>query len=103
MHFAEVSEHVHVCNSAEKKDFLHCVWGYIPHLTTSLSKKLELLHLPDVIHNLKLLRQISLHSFLDHITSGHVPPKSSLQNHGVLLNHLKDLSHPAHPEVCLNG
>lgn len=94
---------MHVCNSAEKKNFLHCVGSNIPHLTTVLSKQLKLLHLPNIIHYFELLSQISLHPFLNHIASGHIPPKASLENHRVLFNHLKNLPRPAHPKVCLNA
>ena len=61
--------------------------------------KLELLHLSNVIHDSKLLRQICFHPLLNHVSASHVLPHTPLQDFCVSENHNVNLSEPVHPKV----
>ena len=61
--------------------------------------ELELLHLSNVIHDSKLLRQICFHPLLNHVPASHVFTHASLQNLSISKDHDVNLSEPVHPEV----
>ena len=61
--------------------------------------KLELLHLSNVIHDSKLLRQICFHPLLNHVAASHVLSHTPLKNFRVTENHYVNLTEPVHPKM----
>jgi len=59
-------------------------------------------HILTVVQHLIFLGQVGCHTFLDHVSSGHVSSDTSLKNKGILFNHKEHLSKPSTSEMSLD-
>ena len=99
MHITQICNDVLIDDTIEKEDLFGRVGSLLlDKLVLLIIEQHETFHLTNILHDLVLLHQVVSHAFLDHVTSGHVPPDGSLKHHRVRLNSHKDLSEPAHTE-----
>lgn len=64
--------------------------------------ELYILHVSDVVHYLKLLHEVVLHSFFNHIPTSQEPPDSALEYVYIALDHFKYFSVQVHSEAGLD-
>jgi len=91
-----------VSNSGKETNFFNAVGSVILDEVWVRLIKLDVFHVPDIIHYLKLLHQVVFHSFFYHIATCQKSSESSLQNQYVSLYHKENISMDFHSKKGLD-